>query len=358
MVAVGSATTQRELPRCEATGHGIVGERPPFFYNCPAPCPMVGTAAGGASMRHGGEEKLSLPGLTHLLVVYLVWGSTYLAIRVTVREGGGFPPFLLGASRTFCAAACLLGWNALRRNRIRPTAAEWRTLVPAGLLMWVGGNGLVNFGEMRAASGYAALLVGTMPMWVALIEAMVDRRVPSLELVGSLAIGFAGLGVLAWPVIRHGPAADLWSVLALILAPLSWAVGSILQTRRPVSLGPTASAGAQQLVGGIGFLGVSLLLRESRPHPGPLTWAAWIYLVIAGSIFAFTSYLNALRLLPMRIVTTYSYANPVIAVFLGWLILGEKITGWTLGGTALVLAGIAGVFRARFRGRRAARGGL
>jgi drug/metabolite transporter (DMT)-like permease len=302
-------------------------------------------------MRHP-DERLPLRGIAHLLAVYLIWGSTYLAIRVLVRDGGGFPPFLLGASRTLLAAACLLAWNALRRNRIRPTAAEWRTLVPAGLLMWVGGNGLVNFGEMRAASGYAALLVGTMPMWVALIEAIVDRRSPSLSLLGSLGIGFAGLGVLAWPVIRQGPTADLWSVVALVCAPLCWGLGSILQMRRSVGLGPTASAGVLQLVGGVGFVGLSLLLREPRPSPGPLAWAAWGYLVVAGSIFAFTSYLTALRLLPMRIVTTYSYANPVIAVFLGWLILGEKITGWTLGGTALVLAGIAGVFRTRFHGKK------
>jgi drug/metabolite transporter (DMT)-like permease len=302
-------------------------------------------------MRHT-DQRLPLRGLAHLLVVYLVWGSTYLAIRVLVRDGGGFPPFLLGASRTLLAATCLLVWNGIRRNRIRPTVAEWRTLVPAGLLMWVGGNGLVNFGEMRAASGYAALLVGTMPMWVALIEAIADRRPPSLSLLGSLGIGFAGLGVLCWPVIRKGPTADLWSVVALISAPLCWGLGSILQMRRPVDLGPTASAGVLQLVGGIGFIGVSILLREPWPTPEPLAWAAWGYLVVAGSIFAFTSYLTALRLLPLRIVTTYSYANPVIAVFLGWLILGEKITGWTLGGTALVLAGIAGVFHTRFRGNR------
>ncbi len=305
-------------------------------------------------MRHD-HQRLPLRGLAHLLVVYLVWGSTYLAIRVLVREGGGFPPFLLGASRTFLAAACLLTWNAFRRNRIRPTAAEWRTLAPAGLLMWVGGNGLVNVGETRAASGYAALLVGTMPMWAALIEAVVDRRPPSFSLLGAIGVGFAGLGVLAWPVVRQGASAELWSVIALTLAPLAWGLGSILQMRRPVALGPTASAGVQQLVGGIGFLVVSFLLGEARPHPGPLAWAAWSYLVAAGSIIAFTSYLTALRLLPMRIVATYAYANPVIAVFLGWLILGEEITGWTVAGSALVLAGIAGVFHSRFREKGATR---
>jgi drug/metabolite transporter (DMT)-like permease len=299
------------------------------------------------------DERLPLRGIAHLAVVYVVWGSTYLAIRLLVREGGAFPPFLLGASRTLAAAAILLAWNVLRHNRIRPTAAEWRTLVPAGLLMWVGGNGLVNLGEMRAASGYAALLVGTMPMWVALIEAIADRRPPSLSLLGALGIGFAGLGVLAWPAIRQGPTADLWSVVALVCAPLCWSLGSILQLRRPTRLGPTANAGVLQFVGCVGFAGVALLLHEPAPHPGPLAWAAWGYLVIAGSIFAFTSYLHALQLLPMRIVTTYTYANPVIAMFLGWLILGERITGWTLAGTALVLAGVAGVFRTRYAANKA-----
>jgi drug/metabolite transporter (DMT)-like permease len=300
------------------------------------------------------EGKLSVRGLAHLMVVYVAWGSTYLAIRVAVREGGGFAPFVLGATRTLCAAALLLGWNLLRRNRVRPTRAEWRTLLPAGLLMWVGGNGLVNFGETRAASGYAALLVGTMPMWAALVEGIVDRRRPSLRLIGSLSVGFAGLGVLAWPVIRQGATADLWAVIALVLAPLCWSTGSILLMRRPVQVSPAISAGWQQLVGGIGFAIVALLLREPPPHAQPAAWGAWAYLVVVGSVFAISSYLYALRLLPLRIVTTYAYANPVIAVFLGWLILGEKISGWTIGGTALVLAGIAGVFQARFSARKAA----
>lgn len=297
------------------------------------------------------HEPLSRAGLAHLLVVYIAWGSTYLAIRVAVREGAGFPPFYLGASRTLAAAIVLLAWNLARGGRMLPTAAEWRVLLPSALLMWIGGNGLVNWAEQRADSGYAALLVGTMPIWVALIESVWDRRLPAARLLLWTLCGFFGLFLLSWPVLRQGVRADILALIALILAPLWWGIGSILQTRRPVDLGPTASAGWQQLIGAAGFVGVALLAGEPLPRPTAQAWAAWGYLVLAGSILAFTSFLRALRLLPTRVVATYTYANPIIALFLGWLILGEQVTGWTLAGTALVFAGIAGTFRMRTRSR-------
>lgn len=298
----------------------------------------------------GQSDRVPVTGLLHLFVVYVVWGSTYLAIRIAVREDSGFPPFLLGASRTLAAAALLLAWNVLRRGLRLPTRSEWGVLVVSGLLMWVGGNGLVNWAEQRADSGYAALLVGTMPMWVALVEAVIDRQLPSPLLFVWLLVGFAGLFILVWPVLRAGARADAYSVVALILAPLWWGIGSILQTRRPVSLSPTASAAWQQLVGAAGFLLVALLAGETPPRPGRAAWMAWAYLVAAGSIVAFTSFLRALRLLPTRLVATYTYANPIIAVLLGWLVLHERITGWTAAGTALVFLGIAGTFRVRARG--------
>ncbi len=295
------------------------------------------------------ERKLPWTGLANLLCVYVVWGSTYLAIRVAVRDGG-FAPFWLGATRTLTAGTLLLAWNLIRKSRVRPTRREWGTLVASGLLLWVGGNGLVNWGERRAASGYAALLVGTLPVWVAIVESVLDRRPPPARLAGAVLVGFAGLFVLSWPVLRTGGRADLAAVGALVLAPLSWGIGSLIQKRRPVSLSPTASSAIQQLVGGVGFVLVSLLLREPKMHPTGETWLAWSYLVAAGSLVAFTSYIQALRLLPTTLVMTYSYANPVIAVFLGWLLLGEPVTRWTAIGAALVLAGVAGVFRSRAAG--------
>ncbi len=296
----------------------------------------------------GGREKpIAWTGLIHLFIVYLVWGSTYLAIRVAVRQGSGFPPFLLGASRTLVAAALLLAWNLLRGQRVVPARREWATLLPAGLLLWVGGNGLVNWAEQRADSGYAALLVGAMPIWVVLMESLIDRRRPTARLIGALIVGFAGLGVLSWPVLRSASGAGPAQAVALVLSPLSWGAGAIYLARRDVHLGPTASSAWQHLAGGVGFLVVALCAREPWPQPSAAAWAAWGYLVVAGSIVAFTSFLTALRLLPTALVTTYTYVNPVIAVLLGWLALGERITGWTAAGAILILAGVAAAFKER-----------
>jgi len=293
------------------------------------------------------DQPLSRAGLAHLGVVYVVWGSTYLAIRLAVREGSGFPPFTLACLRVLAAAAVLLGWAALRGHRLRPTRTEALVLAGSGLLLWVGGNGLVTWAEQRADSGIAALLVGIMPIWGALIEAALDRRAPSPKLAASLLIGFAGVGLLSWPLLRHGTSADVWAVIGLLIAPLTWVAGSIWMARRRPGLTIQAASGWQQLFGGLGFLVVIALTGEPRPTPTTEAWLAWAYLTVFGSIVAFTSYVTVLRLLPMQVAMTYTYANPVIAVLLGHLILDEPVTSWTLGGAVLVMAGIAGVFNNR-----------
>jgi drug/metabolite transporter (DMT)-like permease len=287
-------------------------------------------------------------GMFNLLVVYLVWGSTYLAIRVAVREEAGFPPFTMAGLRVLTGGVLLLLWAAAVRRQIKPSKRDVVILAISGMLLWVGGNGLVTWAEQRAHSGYAALLVAASPIWVALLEAILDRKLPSRLLVGSLLIGFGGIVLLSYPVLISGVRADWWSVIALLLAGLSWAIGTIVQSRHPVQLSPRVSSGYQQLFAGLGFALIALLLGEPRPTPLFEAWLAWGYLVLLGSVFAFTAFLQALRLLPTNIVMTYAYVNPVIAVALGWLILGEPITLWTVGGAALVLIGVAGVFRARY----------
>lgn len=294
------------------------------------------------------SSPLPLAGLLHLLVVYVVWGSTYLAIRLAVREGSGFPPFTLGAARLLVAGALLMAWAAWRgggRGGLKVSGPDRGVLAGGGLLLWVGGNGLVMWAEQRADSGYAALLVASTPIWVALMEAVLDRRRPPLALVLPLLAGFAGVGLLTVPRALTGSRADALAVLALVLAPASWGAGSLLQRRRPVSLEPVVSSGYQHLIGGLGFLLAALATREPEPHPTPEAWGAWAYLVTFGSLVAFTSYLQALRLLPIRLVTTYAYVNPVIAVILGRLVLGEPVTTWTAAGFTLVLLGVLGVFR-------------
>jgi len=312
----------------------------------------VSSAEDGIVDPHSRHHSIKWAGLLHLLVVYVVWGSTYLAIRVAVREGAGFPPFTLGASRVIIAGIVLLAWSAARRQRIKPTRQELVVLGVSGLLLWTGGNGLVIWAEQRIHSAYAALLVSSTPIWAAVIESLIDKRVPSWLLIVALIVGFCGAGLLSVPILLEGTTADTLSVIALLFASFSWSLGSIFQNRHPVKMGARSSSGLQQLAGSIGFIFLMILTSEPLPHPRPEAWWAWGYLVVFGSILAFTSFVMALRLLPTGIVFTYAYVNPLIAVVLGWLVLREPITGWTIGGAGLILLGVAGVFRDRMTRQR------
>jgi drug/metabolite transporter (DMT)-like permease len=294
-------------------------------------------------------RSFSLAGLLNLLVTYVVWGSTYLAIRVAVREGAGWGPFWLGASRVLVAAAILFSVNALRGKRLRPTRAELGMVTLTGLLLWVGGNGAVNWAEQRIDSGLAALIVGTMPIWVALMESLIDRRRPSLLLSVSLVVGFAGLVALTYPMLEDGVSADLLGVVAVVFAALSWGFGSIVINRRRFEFDPIVTSGWQQLAGGVGFVVVALVASEPAPRPVPEAWIAWAYLVVFGSLIAYTCFISALKLLPTAVVMTYAYVNPVIAVLLGWIILSEPITAYTMVGMVLIVVGVYGVFRDKSR---------
>lgn len=279
----------------------------------------------------------------------MVWGSTYLAIRVGVREGSGFPPFTFGAIRIAIAGAVLLLINKIRGKKLLPAEGEWLTLAGSGLLLWIGGNGLVLWAEQRIDSGIAALIVASVPIWVAGVEAFLDQRLPSYRLILFLVIGLGGIALLSAPVWTSGITADVLGILLLFLASFSWGLGMILQSRRPVHLANGVSAGYQQLTGGFVFLILAIITGEPRPTPTPQAWMALGYLIVFGSLLAFTSFVTALQLLPTSIVITYAYVNPVIAVFLGWLLLDESISLWTLAGAALVLIGVGGVYRVRQR---------
>lgn len=299
------------------------------------------------------EQPLSLVRLLPVFIVYIVWGSTYLAIRLVVREGSGFPPFAAAAYRFLTAGALIWLWGRLTGKQMRLQREEWLTLVMSGVLMLTAGNGLVSWAEQQADSSLAALLIGATPIWAILIESVLDRRMPSLLLVGAILVGFGGIALLVLPGMSTGGEAHLWSIIALLTAGFTWALGSFRQARKPVGLDPIISSGYQMLFGGAGLLLTSLTLNEPRPAPTTEAWLAWGFLLVFGSLLAYTAYITALKTLPIQIVMTYSYVNPVIAVFLGWLVLSEPITVWTIAGTALVLLGVAGVFRERRLRRRA-----
>lgn len=285
-----------------------------------------------------------LEGLLNLLVVYTVWGSTYLAIRIAVREGSGFPPFLMGASRTAIGGLLLLLWAKWKGERLNLSRKEFFLLALTGSMLWLGGNGIVNWSEQRIHSAFAALLVASTPLWVAVIESLADRRSPRPILIGSLLLGFCGTGFLSYPVFASGISADIYSIIALFFASLSWGGGSLLQRRLGIHLGARGTAGYQQIFAVPGFLILSFASGEPMPAPTPSAWLAFAYLVVFGSVIAIYSFTRALQILPTKVVFTYSYVNPMIALLLGWLFLREPITAWTLLGAAMIIGGVGGVF--------------
>lgn len=292
-------------------------------------------------------------GLFYVGVLYVVWSTTYLAIRIAVTPGEGFAPFVMSGLRVLTAGT-LVGLAALvARRSLRVSRRDLGILAASGLLLWIGGNGMVTWAVQYADSGFAALMVGALPIWATVIESLVDRRLPSPRMALALAVGFAGVAVLTLPQLQGASSSALWALLALVIAPISWASGAVLQNRRPPEAPPLVSAAWQQWIGAAGFLLISFLLAEPSPDPSPRAFTAWLYLATVGA-FAFFAFVRALSLLPPRIVMTYAYVNPVGAALLGWWLLDESLGPTTVLGGALVLLGVAGVFHERYgRGRRA-----
>ncbi len=302
-------------------------------------------------MQQPTKEEHPFAGFASLCIVYIVWGSTYLAIRYAVREGSGFPAFWMAGSRTILGGMILFAIALLMGKSLRLDRRDWLVTVVTSILLWNGGNGLVTWAEQRASSGFAALVVGTTPLWGAVIESLLNRRWPRRRQIVSLLIGFVGLAVLTWPMIETGDRSDWVATMALLCAPISWSIGSTYQQRHKLSQPVIVSSAYQQLVGGVVFFLLAWLTFEPMPQPTTEAWFAWGYLVVFGSVIAYTAYVTALRSLPLPIVMTYAYVNPVIAVLLGWLLLDESITPYTLIGTTLILAGVAALFHDRFNSR-------
>ena len=298
------------------------------------------------------KEHHPLPwrGLAHLLVVYVVWGSTYLAMRVTAT--GGFPPLQMAASRVCVAAAILMILAKVLRLRIKLSRREAAIMAASGLLLWLGGNGMVALAEKRAASGFTALIIGATPIWPAVFDFVLDRRRPTWRLIFSLFIGFCGLAVLISPTFFRDTRGDALSAFILIFASFSWASGATLQQRCRVELPTLSSSAWQHFFGGIGLAITAYFSGEVVPHPTTTAWMAWGFLLVFGSLISFTSFIIVVRMLPMSVVMTYAYVNPVTAVILGSFFLGEPITKTMIAGMALIITGVAGIFHERFRMKR------
>jgi drug/metabolite transporter (DMT)-like permease len=302
---------------------------------------MLMSRPGSAAPATAAPGLLALWGA--LVTVYLVWGSTYLAIRVVVESA---PPLLAMGSRFLVAgmllAAFLLvrrGWGALR---VRPRQLGGAALV--GVLLLLGGNGGVAVAEQTVPSGLTALLIAATPLWLVCLRTVARDRPTPLSLVGTV-LGFAGIGVLVRPGASLGEDVEPWGLALVVAAAGSWAVGSFLSSRLPMPDDAFVATTWEMLLGG-GAMALAAVARGeldgfSVEQVDGAAWAWLAYLVVVGSIIAFSAYVWLLHNAPISLTATYAYVNPVVAVVLGALVLSEPVTGAVVLGGAIVVVGVA-----------------
>ena len=289
-----------------------------------------------------GAHRPTWKTLLAFAIIYLVWGSTFLAIRVGVRE---VPPFLLAAMRFTVAGFVLYGWM-LARGEPSPSGRQWVSVSILAVLIFVIDYGLVFWAEQSVPSGLAAVMLATIPAFTALSEVILLRtqRI-TLRLASALLIGIGGVAVLVSRSLALGGAPiDRAGAVALIIAALSWSVGSALMRKLPLPPSKVMSSGSQMLVGGVLLALTSAALGEFRAfHPRAVSRGAWLalaYLIVAGSIVAFTAYVWLIHHESPTKVGTYAYVNPVIAVLLGYFLAGEALDLRVALGTLCVLVSV------------------
>ncbi|MDQ1685668.1 MAG: hypothetical protein QOC82_2405 [Frankiaceae bacterium] len=286
---------------------------------------------------------------TALWVVYIVWGSTYLAIRVVVHpsHGTGLPPLLAAGVRFGVAGLLMLALTVGRPpadGRPDPLGKrQWFAAAVVGTSLLLGGNGLVSIAEQRVASGPAAVIIATVPIWAAVVGALMGQERVSFKHGVGLALGFAGVAAL---VIGSGSGrADITGVLLLVGAALSWAAGSVWSRTAPLVRRPLVMTGMEMLCGGIATELVGIVNGElGQTHLDRVpaqSWLAIAYLAIVGSMVGYTAYVWLLGNAPLSLVTTYAYVNPLVAVLLGALLLHEHLTARTALATIAIVSGVA-----------------
>jgi drug/metabolite transporter (DMT)-like permease len=270
-----------------------------------------------------------------LLVVWVVWGSTYLAIRVGDRS---IPPLVMAGVRYLIAGGLLYPLARFGRGGSRPSRAQWGGMAIVGTMLLAVGNGGVSYAERTLPSGLAALLVASVPLWMAAADLVINGRRLRPAGWAALVVGLAGIAVLAQP---HGRGSVLPIVIVLI-GSLSWGVGSVVAGRLPAPGSPLLGSAMEMLAGGSVLVVAAAVTGEARPFhaSGESLWAL-VYLIGPGSLLAMTCYVIALRRLPVSVVSTYAYVNPVVAVSLGSLLLGERLNHATLLGGLIVVASVA-----------------
>jgi len=288
------------------------------------------------------RQRATWKTLLAFAIIYFVWGSTFLAIRVGVRE---VPPLILAAMRFFVAGVVLYGWMMARGER-SPSGREWRSACLLGIVIFVLDYGLLFWAEQRVPSGIAAVMLATIPVFMALSEIIFLRtQTLTVRLALALLIGMGGVAVLMSRSLNLGGAPiDKMGAVALIIASMSWSVASALTRKLTLPKSKVMSSGAQMLAGGMFLTVAAAALGEFRNfHPCSVShevWFALVYLVVAGSIVGFTAYVWLIHHESPTKVGTYAYVNPIVAVLVGYFLGGEALSLRTIVGTVFVLISV------------------
>jgi drug/metabolite transporter (DMT)-like permease len=281
-----------------------------------------------------------------LAIVYIVWGSTYLGIDLAVRT---MPPFLMAAMRFLIAGPLLYAWAIRRGDRAdRPTARQWLSATLIALPMLTIANSAVGWAEQTMDTGTAALIIASAPLWMALLDRVFYAQRVARGVVVGLAVGFGGVALLVAPGGADG--AGSTAAIVLVVTSLAWSVGSLYSRQADLPRRPLVSAAMQMIAGGVMLLPVAAVTGEFNTFdPAAVSLESWLglaYLIVFGSIVAYSAYTWLLREVPISVAGTYAYVNPVVAVLLGTLVLGEPLTWQTLVGGGIILAAVALIVRA------------
>jgi len=289
-------------------------------------------------------QRLTARVVLAFFIIYFVWGSTYLAIRIAVAS---VPPLFAAGVRFSIAGAVLLLW-AKFRGTPNPSRVEWRNLAVQAALMFLCGYSALFWAETKIPSGVASVLVATIPVWMAFMEIVVFKRerLPP-KLILAICLGIAGVAILA--LHRGAGRIPLLPCLAILGAEIAWSLGTVLSQTQRAPASKVMTAGTQMTLGGLMLLFCSWLAGETTPWPhiSPDAGAALLYLIVAGSIIAFTAYIWLLGRMPATVVSSYAYVNPVVALAIGYWLGNEAINRNILAGTALVLVSVLLILRTR-----------
>jgi drug/metabolite transporter (DMT)-like permease len=309
----------------------------------------------GQSNRITGYEIIMPRSRVHLAIIaafaaiYLVWGSTYLALALALQS---LPPFTLMAARCLVGGAILYG----AARAVGASAPPLKTCLVAaicGVLFFVGCHGVLADAQQRVHSGLAAVLLATIPLWLVLLQVVFPgRERPTWKTMAFLVPGIAGVALIASHEASSGSSGlHMSDVLLLLGAALSWAAGTFVSERHSGTSSPVALSGLELVAGGLVLLAVGAARGEfgglHLSNISAVSIAGWAYLTLMGTVVAFAAYIWLLKQVPSTLVATYTFVNPVIAVLLGWAFLGEKPSLWMLAGAALVIASVAGLLLAR-----------